>query len=88
MSDRIRQLEDALAKSTGSNDGHPLLREELLSIKRGQANVSALALPNQVVEQVINTLGDMTIGERGEGKYFGRSAGTEVRRVRPNARPN
>ena len=87
MSDRIRQLEDALAQSTGSND-HPLLREELLSIKHGQASVSAAALPNQAVEQVINTMGDMTIGERGEGKYFGRSAGTEVRHVRPNARPN
>ena len=38
MSDRIRQLEDALAisqASNGSRDTHPLLSRELLSIKSG-----------------------------------------------------
>lgn len=38
MSDRIRQLEDALAilqASTGARDAHPLLSRDLLSIKSG-----------------------------------------------------
>jgi hypothetical protein len=51
MSDRIQQLEDALAllQSSFSTDGHPLLRSDLLRIKssaelhRAQMTNSALA---------------------------------------------
>lgn len=80
MSERIRQLESALAssQSISPDEVHPLLKEELLSIKHVSENVDVSAVPQQSVEQIIDALGTMSIGKSGEGKYFGRSAGTEV----------
>ncbi|KAJ7276302.1 hypothetical protein B0H12DRAFT_13960 [Mycena haematopus] len=87
MGQRIRQLEDALAifqASTGSNETHPLLRDELLSIKFGPEKG---AVPDKQVKSKepsmdsIDALGTMTIGDDGEGKfgkYFGPSAGSET----------
>lgn len=88
MGQRIRQLEDALAifQSGVSNDIHPLLRDELLSIKFGpeKGYVPEREVPSrkESVEPVIDAFGTMTIGDSGdsgEGKYFGPSAGSEVR---------
>ncbi|KAJ7638720.1 fungal-specific transcription factor domain-containing protein [Roridomyces roridus] len=84
MGQRIRQLEDALSifqASTGSNDTHPLLRDELLSIKFGPEKGPASEKPPRVQEtptESIDALGTLTIGDDGEGKYFGRSAGSET----------
>ncbi|KAJ7068172.1 fungal-specific transcription factor domain-containing protein [Mycena amicta] len=85
MGQRIRQLEDALAifqASTGSNESHPLLRDELLSIKFGPekgtaTDKQAKARENPTTDS-IDALGTLTIGDDGEGKYFGRSAGSET----------
>ncbi|KAF7331836.1 Clathrin-coated vesicle protein [Mycena kentingensis (nom. inval.)] len=84
MGQRIRQLEDALAifqASTGSNDAHPLLRDELLSIKfgpeKGTANETPMK-PKEASTDSIDALGTLTIGDDGEAKYFGRSAGSET----------
>jgi hypothetical protein len=77
MEERIRQLEGALASS--QSEGHPLLKEELLSIgKYNSESANVPAFPKQSEEEVIHALGAMSIGEHGEGKYFGRSAGTEA----------
>ncbi|KAJ6515991.1 hypothetical protein C8R45DRAFT_958312 [Mycena sanguinolenta] len=88
MGQRIRQLEDALAifqASTGSNESHPLLRDELLSIKFGPEKGTA---PDKQVKSKepsmdsIDALGTLTIGDDGEskfGKYFGPSAGSEAK---------
>ena len=81
MAERIRQLEGALASSQSMvcNEVHPLLKEELLSIgKYDSENANVPASPKQTEEGIIHALGTMSIGERGEGKYFGRSAGTEA----------
>ncbi|KAJ7499017.1 fungal-specific transcription factor domain-containing protein [Mycena latifolia] len=84
MGQRIRQLEDALAifqASTGSNDTHPLLRDELLSIKFGPEKGSVPEKQTRTREtsmDSIDALGTLTIGEDGEGRYFGRSAGSET----------
>ncbi|KAJ6599161.1 fungal-specific transcription factor domain-containing protein [Mycena vulgaris] len=84
MGQRIRQLEDALAifqASTGSNDNHPLLRDELLSIKFGPEKGSVPEKQIRARETSIDSidaLGTLTIGDDGEGKYFGRSAGSET----------
>ncbi|KAJ7507700.1 fungal-specific transcription factor domain-containing protein [Mycena galericulata] len=84
MGQRIRQLEDALAifqASTGSNETHPLLRDELLSIKFGPEKGS---VPEKQIKgretsiDSIDALGTLTIGDDGEAKYFGRSAGSEA----------
>lgn len=80
MAERIRQLEAALASSQSvlSNEMHPLLKEELRSIKNNTGVANIPAVPKQSVEQIIDALGTMSIGKSGEGKYFGRSAGIEV----------
>lgn len=84
MGQRIRQLEDALAifQSGVSTDTHPLLRDELLSIKFGpevrQADDPEPPLKDPLTESM-DALGTLTIGDSGESKYFGRSAGSEVR---------
>ena len=85
MGQRIRQLEDALAifQSGVSTETHPLLREDLLSIKFGPDTSHNLEKEKERrstehTVDVIDALGTLTIGDRGEGKYFGRSAGSEV----------
>ncbi|KAG5636855.1 hypothetical protein H0H81_006607 [Sphagnurus paluster] len=84
MGQRIRQLEDALAifQSGVSSDTHPLLRDELLSIKFGPDKGSLLeredTSPDKSLDS-IDALGTLTIGGHGQVKYFGRSAGSEVR---------
>jgi hypothetical protein len=79
MAQRIRQLEDALAifQTSVSNEVHPLLQEELLSIKYGPETQSPSS-PNDNSQELADALGTLTIGQHGEVKYFGRSAGSEV----------
>ena len=82
MSERIRQLEDALAifQAGISHERHPLLRDELLTIKFGP-EVRRTVDEEQARDQLsstIDALGTLTVGEHGESKYFGRSAGSEV----------
>ncbi|KAF7970145.1 hypothetical protein HWV62_24922 [Athelia sp. TMB] len=85
MGKRIRQLEDALAKfqSGVSEATHPLLRDELLSIKFGPE--SRQPEEPQCLEEstddpladAIDAFGTLSIGESGESSYFGRSGGSE-----------
>ena len=83
MGQRIRQLEDALAifQSGVTNEIHPLLREELLGVKFGpEVQNSGDPEPSRdTVAETMDALGTLTIGDFGESKYFGRSAGSEVR---------
>lgn len=83
MSNRIRQLEDALAilQSTVSDQRHPLLTDELLKIKFGSEAIDPLQHTNDEDSQTnktIDALGTLTLGSSGEMQYFGRSAGSEV----------
>lgn len=86
MSQRIRQLEDALAifQSGVSTATHPLLRDELLSIKLGpearppQETQSLEESTEDPVTDTIDAFGTLTIGDGGESSYFGRSGGSEV----------
>ncbi|KAG7098726.1 hypothetical protein E1B28_000639 [Marasmius oreades] len=85
MGQRIRQLEDALAilQSSISAERHPLLREEYLKIKFPPA----LSDTNLVKEEkegsnsqdveLSDALGTLTLGEYGDTRYLGRSAGSE-----------
>ena len=82
MSERIRQLEDALAifQAGISSDRHPLLRDELLTIKFGpevRRTVDDEHTRNALA-QSIDALGTLTIGDHGETKYVGRTGGSEV----------
>ena len=84
MGHRIRELEDALSimQSSVSSEPHPLLREDLLGIKFGperrQPFEKELPVPKPTMPATINAMGTLTIGDRGEAKYFGPSAGSEV----------
>ncbi|TCD68011.1 hypothetical protein EIP91_011622 [Steccherinum ochraceum] len=82
MSERIRQLEDSLAifQSGVSSERHPLLRDELLSIKFGpevRRTIDEEATRNKLASS-IDALGTLTVGEHGETKFIGRSGGSET----------
>ncbi|KAH7922442.1 hypothetical protein BV22DRAFT_1037465 [Leucogyrophana mollusca] len=80
MGQRIRQLEDALAifQAGVSSEVHPLLVEDLLAIKYGPEAPKSPAPGEDNVSVPIDALGTLTIGDGGESKYFGRSAGSET----------
>lgn len=89
MSDRIRQLEDALAilQSSTTRDAHPLLRPDLLTIKSGlelhAAINPATGQPHtereaEEASQAIDHFGTLALEDGGGAKYYGSSAGSEV----------
>jgi hypothetical protein len=89
MSERIRQLENALA-AAHSPDPHPLLREDLLLVKvpiefRNEADISPQASPPEThVEEkesfptLLNAFGTLKIGADGHSRFFGQTARTEA----------
>ncbi|THH10362.1 hypothetical protein EW145_g1390 [Phellinidium pouzarii] len=82
MSQRIRQLEDALeiSHSANSSSSHPLLREELLSIKRCIVPTTPAVIPEPEGEpegEYVEALGTMSISDRGVSRFIGRSGGGE-----------
>ncbi|KAH9839731.1 fungal-specific transcription factor domain-containing protein [Rhodofomes roseus] len=82
MSERIRQLEDTVAifQAGVSNERHPLLRDDLLTIKFGPEVRRTVDEEHrrETLSQAIDALGTLTIGSHGETKYFGRSGGSET----------
>ncbi|KAH9951098.1 fungal-specific transcription factor domain-containing protein [Amylocystis lapponica] len=82
MSERIRQLEDALAifQAGVSNERHPLLKDEFLTVKFGPEVRRTVddEVTRDNLSKSIDALGTLTIGDHGETKYFGRSGGSET----------
>jgi hypothetical protein len=90
MSDRIRQLEDALAilQSTLTREPHPLLHRDLLKIKSSIELHSAVDVEAEAAEerlreesedgQYIDSFGTLAIRDDGAATFYGRSAGSEV----------
>ncbi|KAJ7702706.1 fungal-specific transcription factor domain-containing protein [Mycena rosella] len=70
MGDRIRQLETVLEESDST---HPLLREDLLAIKRSSE------LPRSSVDptpaQLVDTFGALAVSTSGTPRYYGPTAG-------------
>lgn len=81
MSERVRQLEDALAilQNHISEEPHPLLRDELLSIKVDKADDANLEGEPQEQAEVIDAFGTLSITDKGTSRFFGAAGGTEVR---------
>jgi energy-converting hydrogenase A subunit M len=86
MSDRIRQLEDALAVSHSnvSREPHPLLQRDL-KIKSMIDLHSAIEQANRIEEttelddnRVLDTFGTLALRDDGASTFYGRSAGHEV----------
>ncbi|KAK0484663.1 hypothetical protein IW261DRAFT_1331075 [Armillaria novae-zelandiae] len=93
MSDRIRQLEDALLilQSTITTEPHPLLDRDSLKIKSSielhaaiQESESSAALAEEADEsQYIDAFGTLAIRDDGAATFYGRSAGQEVSNSEP-----
>ncbi|KAL1692923.1 fungal-specific transcription factor domain-containing protein [Schizophyllum commune] len=87
MSDRIRQLEDALAllQSTMTNEPHPLLSRDLMKIKSSIDLHSAVdeqesdqpASAPEPDESPLDQFGTLAIRDDGGATFYGRSAGSE-----------
>ncbi|KAJ3574766.1 hypothetical protein NP233_g1545 [Leucocoprinus birnbaumii] len=83
MSNRIRQLEDALAilQVTVSDQPHPLLREDLLKLKFGSEAIDPKTSDGDGEEDAVaslDALGTLTLEDTGVSRYYGRSAGAET----------
>ncbi|TFK52991.1 hypothetical protein OE88DRAFT_1656749 [Heliocybe sulcata] len=86
MSDRIRQLEDALSilQGTITRDPHPLLRRDLLKIKSGlelhgapQGEFLQYADEEGEESETLDAFGTLAVREDGGATFYGRSAGSE-----------
>jgi hypothetical protein len=81
MAHRIRQLEEALAilQSGISNEPHPLLRDEFLTLKfvPDKGSTPDAEVFRDDTTDAIDAFGMLTIGDQG-AKYYGPCAGTEV----------
>lgn len=82
MTQRIHQLEEALAllQSNISSEIHPLLQNEISSSKHGteQPPSDMSGFQDDIYANVVDAFGTLTIGDSGEVRYFGASAGSEV----------
>ncbi|KAL5504658.1 hypothetical protein ACEPAH_7321 [Sanghuangporus vaninii] len=79
MSERIRQLEDALAimQSNVSQESHPLLRDELLSLKVDKPQDTCEPDPVHDPPKGLDGLGTLSITDKGQ-RFFGASGGPEL----------
>jgi len=83
ISERVRQLEDALAalQAKHSSEPHPLLREDLLSVNAGQDDDDAgradEAGPSHPPE-IMDAFGTLSISDHGVARFFGPTGGPEV----------
>lgn len=87
MSDRIRQLEDALSiLQTSPGEQHPLLHRDLLDIKsiidlHAAVDEEAVGRSKHEVDddsQYIESFGTLAIRDDGAATFYGPSAGSEV----------
>ncbi|KAG2007078.1 fungal specific transcription factor domain-containing protein, variant 3 [Coprinopsis cinerea AmutBmut pab1-1] len=102
MSDRIRQLEDALAVShlTTTKETHPLLTRELLKVKSSlelhsaveedeKERVTTITEKDEGEEsQYIDAFGTLAIRDDGAATFYGRSAGSESLLIRELPEPS
>ncbi|KAF8509510.1 hypothetical protein BU17DRAFT_98829 [Hysterangium stoloniferum] len=89
MSERIRQLENAIAASTSSTEPHPLLREDLLLIKVPIEFKNDMNSPpkdpmpepppkdKDAFPTLLDAFGTLKIGADGHSRFFGQTARTE-----------
>ncbi|KAF9224214.1 hypothetical protein BS17DRAFT_780653 [Gyrodon lividus] len=81
MSERIRQLEDALGElqSQHSTEPHPLLRDDLLGVNQKDDEASSAdepGLSNHPTE-LLDAFGTLSITEHGISRFFGPTGGSE-----------
>ena len=83
ISNRVRQLEDALASLQAKhyNEPHPLLRDDLLSVNAvqdedyaGKAEDPGQSNPSECMD----AFGTLSISDHGISRFFGPTGGPEV----------
>ena len=83
MKERIRQLEDALAilQARGSNEPHPLLRDDLLSAntEHEEDDMTDTESTPARPPDIIDAFGTLSVSEHGVSRFFGPTGGAEVR---------
>jgi hypothetical protein len=80
LSNRIHELEDALAKlhNGTSDEPHPLLRQELLMLKLPPGVHTTSDLEVKRAEDIVaDAFGTLQIADNGGGAFFGGTAGSE-----------
>ncbi|TBU24177.1 hypothetical protein BD311DRAFT_672335 [Dichomitus squalens] len=82
MSERIHQLEDALAilQAKSSNEPHPLLSDGLSKNKNIDSDDDMLApeQPTAASGDVVSAFGMLSMSDHGVSRFFGPTGGTEV----------
>ncbi|KAH7922072.1 hypothetical protein BV22DRAFT_1037878 [Leucogyrophana mollusca] len=82
MSERIRQLEDALGslQSQHSTEPHPLLRDDLLGVNQRDTEGSAMSddgMGPSNPPEVLDAFGTLSITDHGISRFFGPTGGSE-----------
>ncbi|KAI0027762.1 hypothetical protein K488DRAFT_60517, partial [Vararia minispora EC-137] len=80
MSDRIRQLEDALTvlHSAHSHDPHPLLQDTMLLAEHERLEERAAESDDgEGPADTLSSFGTMSISDQGSSRFFGATGGTE-----------
>jgi hypothetical protein len=85
ISERVRQLEDALAslQAKHSNEPHPLLRDDLLSVNAAQDDEDAGKAEDSGPShppEIMDAFGTLSISDHGVSRFFGPTGGPEVRK--------
>lgn len=88
LAHRVRELEDALRSSHSqlSNDGHPLLSDDLLKVKHPlqrepphQRNGNAFTVKEEETNpDVVDAFGSLSINLSGKSRYYGHIANSWV----------
>ena len=85
MSMRIQELEDdlALLQASISSKESTLLRDELPIIKTVSERQQSVEpdIHEDPLAETVDAFGTLTIGDGGESRYLGASAGSEVRPI-------
>ena len=84
MGDRIRELEDALAvlQASHSPEPHPLLCEGSILVDTDKPEEQPQESEDEGAEDVVKSLGTLTVSEHGLSRFFGFTGGSDLLLVR------
>ena len=79
MSDRIRQLEDALAQlqASVSKEPHPLLHENAIVVDADNVDKPHES-EDEVTGEVSRALGTLSVSDQGLSRFFGSTGGSDL----------
>jgi hypothetical protein len=85
MSDRIRQLEDALAllQASTSKETHPLLRQDAMMVDSDKGDDNLQESEDEGPGEVASALGTLSVTDHGLARFFGSTGGSDLLLVRP-----